>query len=514
MKKVVLVLIGLFSLSAFAQQGTLTVTVQDSGAAAPGVAVFYYSSPVQFFGPSGNWMNPDYANYDSWAYTSGNGTASFSLNNVLPNDTVYWATQDCSGNWVWGAGMQSMMNPNINGTLWLSCLPGACDAFINVDYDSASASIAYDAVALRDSNQLSSIPGPLVSEWTFGNITINAFSGVLQLTPATPQPSTFCYKVYANCNAYCDSITYGTGGGSGGGTAVTCNPAFTTDTLGLLSGAGYGVLFRGDVSISNGNIISYEFDFGDGTVSLSTTGIVAYYYAMPGFYNVCLKITSVLGADTCTATYCDSSVYTGSGGGSGSQHNCNAFYYVDTAISGSFQNQIAIWESSSSNGNIVSYTWDFGDGTISNTQYPSHTYASTGVYNVCLTIVSLQSSATGVDTCVSTFCDSVGFDANGNLVYKNGFTINVIDPATFSIEDNLLDQSLAMYPNPAREKVTLTWDASVSVDRITVFALSGQKVMEISPDAAEAEIDGLRSGAYLVRVESSTASKVLRLIVE
>jgi hypothetical protein len=118
---------------------------------------------------------------------------------------------------------------------------------------------------------------------------------------------------------------------------------------------------------------------------------------------------------------------------------------------------------------------------------------------------------------MTTFCDSIGFDANGNLVYKegqNGFTINVIDPATVGLEDLLLNESLAMYPNPAQGRVNLSWDASLEVQTVAVYTISGQQVMDLKAEGSEMEISNLPAGAYLVRVNAASASKTLRLIVQ
>lgn len=217
----------------------------------------------------------------------------------------------------------------------------------------------------------------------------------------------------------------------------------------------------------------------------------------------------------CPAT-CDSIANTGgsSGGGNPNPIICNASYIVDTVNSGLFQGQLIVWEGSSSNGNIISYDWDFGDGTVVSGQYPSHTYTSVGVYGVCLTTTAVDSA--GIDTCVSTYCDSIGFDTNGNLVYKGmtGFTINVIDPATVGLEDKVLESSLSLYPNPATDKAKLSWDASLDVQNVAVYSISGQKLIDFQPTSNTAEINGLEFGAYLVRVSSKTASKTLRLIIE
>ncbi|MBL0096005.1 MAG: PKD domain-containing protein [Bacteroidetes bacterium] len=51
--------------------------------------------------------------------------------------------------------------------------------------------------------------------------------------------------------------------------------------------------------------------------------------------------------------------------------------------------------------NAASYSWDFGDGSpLDNSQNPSHTYSTFGLYTVCLTIT---------DTCggVNTKCQNI-----------------------------------------------------------------------------------------------------------
>jgi PKD repeat protein len=50
--------------------------------------------------------------------------------------------------------------------------------------------------------------------------------------------------------------------------------------------------------------------------------------------------------------------------------------------------------------NLLSYTWDFGDGTSSDEANPVHSYNGTGYYTVCLTV----SGSTGNDVCSQSFC--------------------------------------------------------------------------------------------------------------
>jgi PKD repeat protein len=45
-------------------------------------------------------------------------------------------------------------------------------------------------------------------------------------------------------------------------------------------------------------------------------------------------------------------------------------------------------QSSGGNGTVVAWLWDFGDGSTSTSQNPSHTYAAAGVYNIVLTVTT------------------------------------------------------------------------------------------------------------------------------
>jgi PKD repeat protein len=124
----------------------------------------------------------------------------------------------------------------------------------------------------------------------------------------------------------------------------------------------------------DGSIVSYFWDFGDGT---NATGItVGHAYADDGNYTVTLTVTDDDGAtDTVTATktilnrppvasFAESAetVYTGET----IAFNASSSYDPD--------------------GSIVSYFWDFGDGTNATGTVVSHAYADDGVYTVTLTV--------------------------------------------------------------------------------------------------------------------------------
>jgi PKD repeat protein len=82
----------------------------------------------------------------------------------------------------------------------------------------------------------------------------------------------------------------------------------------------------------------------------------------------------------------------------------------------------------------VSWHWDFGDGTESELQNPSHTYITQGSYEVCLT-------ATNVNGCNNTTCKTAE-----------------VATALADIHESLF----SVYPNPAASTFTISVDAAES----------------------------------------------------
>jgi gliding motility-associated-like protein len=80
--------------------------------------------------------------------------------------------------------------------------------------------------------------------------------------------------------------------------------------------------------------------------------------------------------------------WTSTGGGAGNVNGADCFgqtvNFTDT--------------SNSPQSTIVSWFWDFGDGTTSNVQNPNHTFPNPGTYNVSLTIVTAVPCTTNVVT--------------------------------------------------------------------------------------------------------------------
>ena len=164
--------------------------------------------------------------------------------------------------------------------------------------------------------------------------------------------------------------------------AQTCSAGFTY----AIDTAHHSVTFHDTSSIS-GHLITYAWTFGDGHASHQQNPTVT--YAHPGTYYVCLTVT----ADTphCSSTFCDSIVIPNP------PANCDA----DFMSVPSSNLTINFMDHSLSSHTITSWTWDFGDGSTSTSPNPSHQYADTGIYNVCLMISDMNG------LCVDTFCHPV-----------------------------------------------------------------------------------------------------------
>ena len=124
--------------------------------------------------------------------------------------------------------------------------------------------------------------------------------------------------------------------------------------------------------LSTGNPTSWSWNFGDG--STSTSQNPSHTYSTNGAYSVTLSISSASCSDSVSQTIVVGNVIP----------TCAAaYYYVPDS---SNQNIIDFFDIST--GSPTSWAWDFGDGTTSSLQNPSHTYAANGNYTVTLNIAS------------------------------------------------------------------------------------------------------------------------------
>lgn len=162
------------------------------------------------------------------------------------------------------------------------------------------------------------------------------------------------------------------------------------------------------VDVSTGAPTSWFWDFGDG--SFSTVANPTHTYIETGSYTVCLTVTGPGGVDTGCE---DISINNGA--------NAPVALFTATQLS-----PLTIAFTDLSTNDPEDWAWDFGDGTISGIQDPTHTYANSGDYTVCLTAIN----AIGEDT----YCEIIS-------------ATNALTDLTFL--------PLQVYPNPTQDVVAI-----------------------------------------------------------
>lgn len=141
----------------------------------------------------------------------------------------------------------------------------------------------------------------------------------------------------------------------------------------------------------NGEVVSYKWDFGDGTTGEGVK--VSHSYANTGYYVITLTVTDDAGA-VGTARHAVNVQEKSSGGGcsGGSCGGPDIPLAVITGLPGCSGGEVGVpiefdgSYSRAAEGKIVSYKWDFGDGTTGSGVRVSHAYQKTGRFLVTLTV--------------------------------------------------------------------------------------------------------------------------------
>jgi gliding motility-associated-like protein len=292
------------------------------------------------------------------------------------------------------------------------------------------------------------------SVWSFGN---GSFSNSPSPTFTYPTDGTYQIGLTVTGNNGCSASTTG---------SVTIFPLPVADFSANASCLGTPTQFTDGSSVSAGTISNWQWDFGDNSTA-SATAFPSHTYLSAGNYDATLIVTSNNGCRDTIDRYLTVNGLPA------------ASFSVINACTGSqvtFQNT-----SGSAWGSITGYSWDFGDGSVSNAVAPQHAYAAAGSYTVQLTATTIngcsasttrtvtsfelpQASFTAAPACAGSPVSFVNTSsASGSPIafsfwnLGNGITSNSTNPVWTYATDGLQQVSLVVISgNGCRDTVTGT----------------------------------------------------------
>ncbi|MCX7703468.1 MAG: PKD domain-containing protein [Planctomycetota bacterium] len=191
---------------------------------------------------------------------------------------------------------------------------------------------------------------------------------------------------YTKAGVYTVSLTVTGTGGSSTKTKTDCISVYTpTPPVASFYGtptSGIAPLAVQFVDESTGTIDSWQWDLnGDGIPDTNAKNPI-HIYTTPGVYTITLTVSGAAGSNTCVKQdYIKVDA-----------PPPPAAEFSATPLSGNAP--LTVQFKDESTGKIDSWLWDFGDGTTSSLQKPSHTYTSEGTYTVTLTVTNMSGSDT------------------------------------------------------------------------------------------------------------------------
>jgi PKD repeat protein len=289
-----------------------------------------------------------------------------------------------------------------------------------------------------------------------------------------------------------------------------CNASFSMSANYQFGNA--GEVFFQNQSFPVGNNTTYEWTFGDGDSSTAMNPVHVYNTA--GYFNVCLTIYTGTG---CNATWC-TSIYVDP-----AWWNSNPFQGPCTAGFLMFPGTGLLNVVNTSQGNNLMFTWDFGNGMISNNPTPFISYNSPGTYLICLSILDTLSA------CTDSFCDTITVDSLGN-VYRSPMSGNVgvrvsVSPQPNSLlsvnDDGLADKlNLLVLPNPSNGSFSLNFNSQQSdITKIEIVDIAGRLLFSNSMESGSGKnaipfaLNEWPDGTYLLRISNSSEISTTKLLI-
>ena len=216
----------------------------------------------------------------------------------------------------------------------------------------------------------------------------------------------------------------------------------------------------------------WNWNFGDGT-SNSNLQNPTHIYTEAGQYAVFLIVNNTTCSDTITSLITI-------------QNDC-----VSLGLTASFSasddtvylNGLGMVTFTNTSANSISWLWNFGDGTTSAEQNPTHVYATVGTYTVTLTSYNVNCSASVT-------------------------SITVVIASGVGVDDlQLADYRLQIFPNPNEGKFVVQIadcpGCLAKIENLTVMNVLGEKVFErsaIREQSLSIDLSKHPKGIYFVKI--------------
>ncbi|MBL7892090.1 MAG: PKD domain-containing protein [Bacteroidia bacterium] len=276
--------------------------------------------------------------------------------------------------------------------------------------------------------------GTATWKWDFGN---GNTSTVQNPTETYTNPGTYTVKLtYKNANTKTKTAYI----------TVFSNPVAkfsSNDTAGCFP---YTVKFTDLSTKGSGNIVSWNWTFGDGSPASNSQNPTHTYVAAQN-YSITLTVTDING---CQSTFTKTSYI------KVASSNLTPAFTSSPVIGCKTPANINFTNTTTGTGPIT-YSWSFGDSKTSTTTNPSNSYASSGTYTVTLTAsTSGGCSKTATSSVTVLPAIKVDFTASDTVICQ-GSTIAFTDlttPAAGSWSWNFGDGGTSTSKNPSHPYAT------------------------------------------------------------
>jgi len=239
--------------------------------------------------------------------------------------------------------------------------------------------------------------------------------------------------------------------------ANACGSVSTTETIEVqYSGSAPTANFSADVTtgcspitveftdLSSTDATTWAWNFPGGSPSTSTDQNPTVTYANPGMYDVVLVVSNPGGSNTVSQT-------------SLIEVTAQPLASFNSGVNG---NAISLTNTSTG---ATSYAWNFGDGSMSTDENPTHNYAMDGTYTVTLTATNACGTTTTTETVTVITAATVAFTAD-ILSGCTPLTVNFTDQSTGTVDSWLWEITGATPSSSTNQNPTFTFDTPGTYD--------------------------------------------------